>query len=129
MRVYSNRIESDDPRVVELFQKKQSPAFLRMCDDMLILLAQIPETIESAPSEDRVLNRLENLTSEIISAMPQAKLNTSDILMTINSRFDALTQKKQGTATKGVEGEATVHEILKKALSPHDGCEVFDASA
>lgn len=127
MRVTSNQIIIDDPRLVELFQKKQSSKFFRACEDVLILMGELPETVETIP-EDRIMRRLGEITSDIISAIPSVKLDLSQVVSEVKSATETLGQKvdsfshiRTTNSFKGKEGEDIVLGVLKQNFNQADG--------
>ena len=145
MRVTSSQIIIDDPLIVELYQKKQSPKFLRTCEEVLILLGQVPETVDSCP-EDRIMSKLNQLTGDIISAMPQARLNLSEIVSEVKSatenlsvsvkdstrdiasKVDSFSHKRKTNTFKGKEGEKILSDIIQQNFNPHDGYTLTNVS-
>jgi hypothetical protein len=134
MIVTSTQIIIDSPQLVELFQKKQNPKFLRACEDVLLLMGEIPETVDSLP-EDRILVRLNQLSDEIIQSMPHAKLNLHEVVSEVKNsaavlaqKMDSGAQKRSMNTAKGKEGESIVFDILRTRFNHHDGYTVMNTS-
>lgn len=96
MRIENDTIIIDNPYIVDFFQRKGTPEFMKMCEDMLFMICTICDKNPENSTDEYLKNRLDIFTRDLMDTLVHKGIKadlTPETLSTLSSKFDHMSEK------------------------------------